>query len=86
MAKIGLAEEISWRRKCRALLLRQLDIILIFSIGRPTLDGVRFDVLYDMKSAVYDFYKYLFTESKPWRPNVDGLFLPSLCDTNKEIF
>ena len=39
-------------------------------------DGFYDEVLQDMKSALHDFFKSLFTELERWRPKVDGLFLP----------
>ena len=38
-----------------------------------------------MKSAIFNFYKSLFSESEPWRPRVDTLPLPLLRDSEKEI-
>lgn len=48
--------------------------------------GVHFDVLLDMKRAIHDFFKSLFTNREPWRPEVDGLFLPSLQNSYRRIF
>jgi len=36
-----------------------------------------------MKSAIYNFYKSLFSELEPWRPKVDRLPLPFLRDSDK---
>ena len=47
-------------------------------------NGVQYDVLQDMKFAIRDFYKSLFTEPEPWRPKIDGLSLPVLRDVVKE--
>jgi len=47
-------------------------------------DGVHYEVLQDMMSAIHDFDKSFFTEPKSWRTKADGLFLPSLRDFDKE--
>ena len=40
-------------------------------------DGVRFDVLRDMKSPSNTWLlQSLFIDPEPWRPKVDGLSLP----------
>jgi len=46
-------------------------------------DGVQYDPLPDMKYAIYNFYKSLFSESEPQRPKVDSLPLPLLRDSDK---
>ena len=48
-------------------------------------DGVQYNALQNTKSAIYNFYKSLFSESEPWRPKVDTLPLPVLQDSEKEI-
>ena len=50
-------------------------------------DGVHYDALPNMKSAIYNFYKSLFFESEQWRPKVDTLPLPLplLRDSEKEF-
>ena len=47
------------------------------------MDGVQYDVLQNMKFAIRDFYKSLFTEPEPWRPKIDGLSLPVSRDVDK---
>ena len=47
-------------------------------------DGGRYKVFQDMKSAIPDLYKSLFTEPEPWTPKVDGLPLPPLRDFDKD--
>jgi len=53
-------------------------------------DGVHYEVLQDMKvirdmkSAIHDFYKSLFTKFETWRPKVDGLFLTSIYDFDRD--
>jgi len=48
-------------------------------------DGIRRETVDDLKSAIHGFFKELFTENEPWRPKVDGLFLPSLSNTAREV-
>jgi len=54
------------------------------SLSTNKVEGVLYNTLPAMKSATYDFYKSLFTESEPWRPLVDGLPLPLLRFIEKE--
>jgi len=48
-----------------------------------SLSTIEVEVFYNtlpaMKSAIFGFYKSLFTETEHWRPLVDGLPLPLLC-------
>ena len=46
-------------------------------------DGVHYDALPNMKSAIYNFYKCLFLKTEPWRPKVDSLPSPLLRDSDK---
>ena len=95
-AKLTLMEEISWRQKSRVLWLREggrntkffhrmANLHRKFNhMSFVVVDGVRYEVLQDMKFAIYDFYKSLFTEPEPWTPKIDGLSLPILKDGDKE--
>jgi len=47
-------------------------------------EGVCYDTLPDIKSAIFGFYKSLFTESEQWRPGVEGLSLPMLQASDKD--
>ena len=38
-----------------------------------------------MKSSIHGFYNELFYETEPWRPKVDGLSLPSLSTSAREV-
>jgi len=55
------------------------------SMSFMVVDRVHYDALPDMKSAIYNFYKYLFSKSEPWRPKVDSLPLPLLRDSDKTV-
>jgi len=70
-------EEISWRQKSRALWLQAGDRNTNFFYritnmhrkfnSRSTIEveGVCYDTLPAMKSEIFGFYKYLFTELEP---------------------
>jgi len=74
--KFTLIEEISCRQKSRALWLkegyrntkffhRMANFHRKFNhLSRVVVDGVQYELLQEMKGAIHDFYKYLFTE--PW--------------------
>ena len=55
------------------------------SVSFVVVDGVQYDALLDTKSAIYNFYKSLLSESEPRRSKVDRLLLPLLQDSNKEF-
>jgi len=55
------------------------------SMSFVVVDGVQYDALPNMKSAIYNLYKSLFSESEPWTPKVDTLPLPLLRDSEKEF-
>ena len=94
-AKIILMEEISWRQKLRSLWLTTGDPNTKFFhrvanmrrkfnyMSFMVVDEVQCDALPDMKSAIYNCDKSLFSESEPWRPKVDSLALPLLRDSDK---
>ena len=100
-AKITLMEEISWRQKLRALWLKagNRNTKFFHSVANThrkfntmsfvVVDGVQYDAFPNMKFAIYNFYKSLFSESEPWRPKVDTLPLPLplplLRDSKKEF-
>ena len=76
-AKIILMEEISWRQKSKALWLQARDWNTKFfhrianahrrfnSLSAIEVEGVCYDTLLAIKSAILELYKSLFTESEP---------------------
>jgi len=83
-------DEIFLRQKSRALWLRVDDGNTRFFIERlifdgsfnstsiVIVDGNHFENFEGMKSSIHGFYKTLFTRSEAWRPEGDGLSMPSL--------
>ena len=53
------------------------------SLSTIDVDGVCYDSLPEMKSAIFGFYKSSFIELEQWRPFVDGL--PVLQSIEKEF-
>jgi len=49
------------------------------------IEGNRYETIESMKSSIHGFYKKLFSETEPWRPKVEGLSLPSLSTSAKEV-
>ena len=44
-----------------------------------------YETIENMKSSIHDFYKELFYETEPQWPKVDGLSLPSLPTSAREV-
>jgi len=90
-------EEISWRQKSRALRLREGDCSTKFFYRTTNLcrkfnfmsgleiEGNCYETIESMKSSIHGFYKKLFSGTEPWRPKVDGLSLPSLSPSAREV-
>ena len=54
-------------------------------MSRVEIEGNRYETIDSMKSSIHGFYKKLFSETEPWRPKVEGLSLPSLSTSAREV-
>jgi len=54
-------------------------------MSRVEIEGNRYETIDSMKSSIHGFYKKLFFETEPWRPKVEGLSLPSLSTSAREV-
>jgi len=90
-------EEVSWRQKSRALRLgkgdrnrkffhRTANLRRKFNfMSGVEIEGNRYETIESMKGCIHGFYKKLISETEPWRPQVEGLSLPSLSTTAMEV-
>ena len=78
-------EEISWRKKSKALILKEGDDNTRFfhrlanshrrtnHIGRVEVEGVLYEDDREVQDLVVEFYRNLYQELESWRPTIDGL-------------
>jgi len=48
-------------------------------------DVIRYETIENLKISIHGLFRELFTENEPWRPKVNGLSLPSLPNTTREV-
>jgi hypothetical protein len=90
LERLLLCEEISWRQKSRALLLREGDKNTEFfhrvansnkrnnAIESLSINGCLSLDANEVKAHIVQFYTQLLTESCSWRPILDGLLFKSI--------
>jgi len=49
------------------------------------IEGNRYRMIENMKNSIHSLYKELFSETEPWRLKLDGLSLPFLSTSAKEV-
>ena len=97
LARVLHMEEVSWRQKSRALWLRKGNHKTKFFhkttnlrrkfnfMSGVEIEGNRYETVESMKSSIHGFYKKLFSKTECWRSKVEGLSLPSLSNSAREV-